>query len=86
MDDQRNWLEVIELFLLINICLLTLFGNVMVILAFVFGPRSIRTFANYFVVNLAASDLLVGFISLPFWILYRIGECTLTTRYHPDCT
>lgn len=70
----RNVTEIIELVGLSNIALLTLFGNSMVILAFIFGPRSIRTYTNYFVVNLAVSDLMVGCISLPFWLLFRIGK------------
>ena len=73
-EVARHWSEVLELVVLIHICLLTLFGNMMLILAFTFGPRNIRSLANYFVVNLAFSDLLVGCVSLPFWIVHRIGE------------
>lgn len=49
-------------------------GNALVILAFFKGPRKIRTFTNYFVVNLAVSDLMVGCLSLPLWILMNLGE------------
>jgi len=72
---QRNGIEIIELVFLVIICVLTLLGNCLVILAFMLGPRSIRNYTNYFVVNLAVCDLMVGCLSLPFWIVYRIGMC-----------
>eukprot|EP00493_Phyllostaurus_siculus_P026541 UN26886 len=78
LDVGRTWLEVVELILLIHICVLTLFGNFMVILAFVCGPRSIRSLANYFVVNLAVSDLLVGCVSLPFWTIHRFDSTLMS--------
>ena len=67
-------LEIGELVYLGTVALLTLVGNCLVILAFIFGARSIRTYTNYFVVNLAVSDLMVGVLSLPFWMVYRAGK------------
>ena len=71
---DKTGFEVLELFALCLIAVLVLLGNVLVILAFLLGPRSIRTYTNYFVVNLAVSDLGVGCISLPFWIVNRAGK------------
>lgn len=71
---EKTVFEVLELFALCLIAVLVLLGNVLVILAFLLGPRSIRTYTNYFVVNLAVSDLGVGCISLPFWIVNRAGK------------
>lgn len=71
---QRSAIEIFELFGLCLIDTLVVLGNILVILAFVLGSRQIRTYTNYFVVNLAVSDLCVGFISLPFWIVNRAGE------------
>ncbi|XP_066911322.1 adenosine receptor A2b-like [Clytia hemisphaerica] len=68
---NKNSLEILELVFLCVICALTLLGNCLVILAFFWGPRSLRNYTNFFVVNLAVSDLMVGCLSLPFWIVYR---------------
>lgn len=74
LKDGKSTSEILELTYLFQVTFLTVFGNVMVIFAFIFGPRSIRTLTNYFLVNLSVSDLLVGFISIPFWIVFRIGK------------
>ena len=66
--------EIIELVVLFFVCLMTLLGNSLVILAFIKGNRSIRTHTNYFVVNLAVCDFLVGCLSLPFWICVKLGK------------
>lgn len=66
--------EVFELVYLVQVGVLILCGNILVIMAFALGPRRLRTFTNYFVVNLAASDLMVGCISVPFWICVRCGK------------
>lgn len=71
---EKSYIEIVELIVLCLIAILVLVGNVLVILAFWLGPRSIRTHTNYFVVNLAVSDLMVGLFSLPFWIINRAGK------------
>ena len=75
----KDAMEILELFYLSQVDFLTLFGNLLVILAFMFGSRNIRTYTNYFVVNLAVSDLMVGCVSLPFWIVFRSGRSLLPT-------
>ena len=67
-------IEIVEVVYLSQIAFLTIFGNCMVILAFVRGPRTIRSYTNYFVVSLATTDLMVGCFSLPFWIVFRAGK------------
>ena len=74
--------QVIELLYLSIVGVFTLFGNCLVIGAFVFGASGIRTLANYFVVNLAISDLMVGCTSLPIWFVYRIGKSLLSSLCH----
>lgn len=84
VSSSKSTTEVLELLFLANVAVLTLFGNCLVIGAFVSGAQGIRTFTNYFVVNLAISDLLVGCISLPFWIIYRIGTWIYFMKYQTD--
>lgn len=68
--------EVEIIFATIVYVLLALFvilGNILVIAAFRFNSR-LRTINNTFLVGLAVSDLLVGLISIPLWIYFRIAN------------
>lgn len=50
--------------ILSSVCVLTVFGNTMVLLAF-FRNRSLRSFGNYFLISLAISDLVMGCWTFP---------------------
>ena len=50
----------------------TVFGNILVCTAFCLC-RELRNITNQFVVSLAISDLLVGFGSMPLWLVYQLG-------------
>jgi len=79
---EKSYIEIVELIVLCLIAILVLVGNVLVILAFWLGPRSIRTHTNYFVVNLAVSDLMVGLVSLPFWIINRADSSLISPNVY----
>lgn len=59
--------------------LLIIVGNGLVIMAFRYNPR-LQTATNTFLVWLAVSDLLVGFVAVPLWIYYsscqQYNSCT----------
>ena len=52
--------------LLLVLCILVVFGNVLVILS-VAKERSLQNITNYFIVSLAVADLLVAGGGMPFY-------------------
>ena len=73
VDGVRPF-EAIEKVLLGTMIFLILSGNTLVCFAFATGGRRLRTITSRFVVNLALSDILVGAVSLPLWLLIRAGK------------
>ncbi|GBN01919.1 Octopamine receptor [Araneus ventricosus] len=55
------------------IILITILGNTLIIAA-VATTRRLRTVTNYFVVSLAASDLMVGLLVMPFAVVKEVKD------------
>ncbi|CAF0954175.1 unnamed protein product [Rotaria magnacalcarata] len=53
-------------FLMSTMAFLTVSGNSLVIIAFICEP-TIRTYSNYFILNLSIADLLIGLICIPLY-------------------
>ncbi|KFP25148.1 Histamine H3 receptor, partial [Colius striatus] len=58
-------------FLMVLLALVTILGNVLVILAFIMD-RNLRHRSNYFFLNLAISDFAVGVFCMPLYIPYSL--------------
>lgn len=57
------------------LCLITVPGNLLVVLAVFIDPnKELRSPFNYFVANLAMADLLVGIVTEPVALIYHIQE------------
>lgn len=69
---DNNWLALI---LMIVPCL-TLFGNVLVILAVV-REKTLQSVTNYFIVSLAVADLLVAVVVMPFAVYVLVSNFTI---------
>lgn len=53
---------------------LTVFGNILVILS-VYREKSLQTATNYFIVSLAFADLLVAITVMPFAVYILVSTC-----------
>ena len=71
--SREIWLIVILAILAGSTSIVTIFGNMIVVMSFVL-ERTIRQPTNYFIFSLAVSDLLIGAISMNFYTLMLLME------------
>ncbi|XP_031626590.1 dopamine D2-like receptor isoform X2 [Contarinia nasturtii] len=69
-QPQQYWALILLIF-----PILTLFGNVLVILS-VYRERTLQTVTNYFIVSLAIADLLVAVVVMPFAVYVLVNGMT----------
>ena len=73
---SRNYWAII----LLVLCLIVVFGNVLVILSVV-RERLLQNITNYFIVSLAVADLLVAGFVMPFSV-YVLVSSTFSVVYY----
>lgn len=66
-DSQRNLSFIAANVFLVVIIVFAVFGNTLVCLACVMSKR-MQSFTSAFIISLAATDILVGAISMPVWL------------------
>ena len=69
--DKNYWA-----LLLLVLCLIVVFGNVLVILS-VAKERSLQNITNYFIVSLAVADLCVAGVVMPLYAYTMVSKLCL---------
>ena len=75
-SDKNYWA-----LLLLVLCIIVVFGNVLVILS-VAKERSLQNITNYFIVSLAVADLCVAGVVMPFYA-YTMVRVDLENLWSP---
>lgn len=65
--------------MLISIMALGIFGNSLVMASFI-KFRRLRTVTNYFLISLAAADLMLASLSIPFWLIIRLENSHIVSK------
>lgn len=76
VQEYNYWALVLLIF-----PIMTLFGNVLVILS-VYRERTLQTVTNYFIVSLAIADLLVAIIAMPFAVYVLVSRMNFVMFFY----
>ena len=68
----------------ILISVLTLFGNTLVLAAFITTQKLRRCQTNYFIASLAVADLISGCIAVPLWTSVVLGRFSSFIEERPQ--
>lgn len=74
-STQDLYIVVLTSILIAILIILTIAGNVMVLVTFTMC-KELRTITNYFLVSLAVADLLTAFVAMPIFLMLRITNDT----------
>ena len=79
VDCKKVWppsyLSLLTVVIAAIFCLVITMGNLLVVITVIINPlKKLRSPFNYFVINLAVADLIVGIISMPIGIYLHILE------------
>ena len=70
-----SYLSLLTIIISVIFCLVITMGNFMILILVIINPlKKLRSPFNYFVVNLAVADLIVGMISMPVTIYFHVLE------------
>ena len=70
-----SYLSLLTIIISVMFCLVITMGNFMILILVIINPlKKLRSPFNYFVVNLAVADLIVGMISMPVTIYFHVLE------------
>lgn len=71
--------------ILLLLCVVVVFGNVLVILSVV-REKTLQNMTNFFIVSLAVADLLVAGFVMPFSVYVLVRMMSLSNLLHCDYT
>ena len=73
LEDESwpQWIQVIIGIFLALLFITNIVGNTLTLVAFT-KDRHLRTVQNYYIINLAVTDLIIGISSLPFYSVYTV--------------
>lgn len=82
-EDIPSYISWCTVVISICFCIMTVPGNFLTCVAIIKDPfRELRTPFNYFIINLAVSDLIVGCVTEPGFIIYHVKEAMKGQKLH----